>query len=103
MKKHVFVFHPNPDMILAIQDVLDEVGNAAGYDLSVSRAKTEKTAEQLALAGGPVDLLIAALETSPPTGVGELNARGLELVRKLRANKPGMAAILVTGQMNSEI
>jgi CheY-like chemotaxis protein len=103
LKKQVFVFHPNPDMILAIQDVLDEVGNAAGYDLSVSRAKTEKTAEQLALAGAPVDLLIAALETSPPTGVGELSARGLELVRKLRANKPGMAAILVTGQVNSEI
>jgi CheY-like chemotaxis protein len=106
MKKRVLVVHPSSDMILAIQDLLDEIAKAEGVDLAVVRAKSQSRAEQAA-GGDDVDLLVASLEIpesdQASAAAGEQQRRGLALARKLRAGSNRPAAILITGHVDDAV
>jgi CHAT domain-containing protein len=107
MKKRVLVVHPNPEMVLEIRDLLDEVANAEGLELSFSRAKSQKAAEEAAGSGGNLDLLVSTLEIPeddrPSAAAGEQQRRGLVLLRKLRSQSTRPAAILITSHVDDEV
>lgn len=93
-------------MILAIQDLLEEIAKAQGLDLAVVRAKSQSRAEQ-AVGGDDLDLLVSSLEIPENDQVsaaaGEQQRRGLALVRKLRAGSKRPAAILITGHIDDAV
>lgn len=104
MKKQVLIVHPNSDMILMIEDLLSELGDA--YDLSIKWARSRAVAEQHA-ATKPIDLIVTALEIAAddnsPLGAGEQRRLGMELVRTLRTKFPGLPAIIVTDHVDDEV
>jgi hypothetical protein len=107
MTKRVLIVHPDKDMILVIEELLDEIRESEGYDLSWSHAKTQRDAEHKAGPGKPLELIVTSLEipedNKPSAGAGEQHRRGLKLIRDLLHANPGMAAILITGQADNEV
>ena len=106
MKRRVLIVHPDPNMILAIEDLLGELSESEGYDLSVMRARSRPVAEERAR-NESIHLVITALEMAAddksPVGAGEQRRLGMELVRTLRTNMPGLAVIIVTGHVDEEV
>jgi CheY-like chemotaxis protein len=105
--QQVLVVHPDKDMILALEELLDEVQQTKGCALSWSHARTQREAKEKAGPRRSFDLVVTSLEISEDdkasAAAGEQRRRGLELVRELRDARPEMAAILITGYVDSEV
>lgn len=106
MDKSILIVHQDPEMILAIRDIIDNVSRGKGCEFVVRHAKTQMAAADLARTK-TFDLVIVgleiALDDTPQQPAGEHSKGGQDLIRTLRQIKDDMAAILITGHLDDDI
>lgn len=106
MKRRVLIVHPDADMVLTIEGLLNELSKVKEYDLSFQHAKSRGLAEEKT-GSEPIDLVVTALEIAAnaksPVGAGGQHRLGMELVRTLRSTRPALRAIIVTGEQDDDV